>query len=677
MCPGVAPASSRPAKLRSVRRSRPPLARSRRPVFLRRRPAARAALAGALAAAALTASGADGGREATPSLSPYEQRLAYQRAVFAIRHGRSGEFRRERAKLRGYALQPYLAYHDAQRRLGSLSAKRAADVRAALADTPLAALFHRSWLNAQVRRGRWDVYLAHYEPSEDAAARCNHLRALYRSGKRTEALDQVRPLWIAPTSQPKACDPLFEAWIGAGRLDQEAVWARLERALDANEVSLARYLLRFFNAANAAAGKLYYDVHTRPRRVRSLTRFRNDANGRRALRHGLLRYAKQRAPEALALWRDGAAKMAYSDAERRYIEEGLIAAVAESGQAPSQGPSGFAPENTLRIAEALVWHGQWGPAAAWIQALPADIGAKPRWRYWLGEALRRTGAEAASREQLLAIAGLRTYYGFLAAEALGQTPALNTVEPRLDEAGRAALLGTPAVRRMTELYAVGDRVNARREWRYAAASLPAAQQRDLVKWTAAIGWREQAIFGAREGEATDLLDIRFPTPHIDIFRRHAFQTNLPIHFLYAIARQESAFNPRAVSSAGARGLMQLMPRTARHIADRVRLARPSSDALLIPEVNVRLAAHHLARLMRRYNGNRALVAAAYNAGEQRVARWLKDADGVATSVWTERIPFRETRDYVKAVIAFAQVYARLAGETPPVLAPHERTVEAS
>ena len=635
------------------------------------------ALRGALVGAVLIGASAAGGQDPPANLSAYEQRLAYQRAVSAIRHGRNGEFRREQAKLRDYALHPYLVYYDARRRLASLTAKRAGGVRAALADTPLAQRFHRSWLNAQARRGRWDVYLAHYEPSEDAAARCNHLRALYRSGKRAEALDQVRPLWIAPTSQPKTCDPLFEAWIGAGRLDQGAVWARLEAALDANEVSLARYLLRFFDAANSAASKLYYDVHVRPRLVRSLARFRDDENGRRALRHGLLRYARRRAPEALALWQGAAGKRAFGDAERRYIDEALIAAVAESGQAPTQGPSGFAPENTLRIAQALIRHSQWAMAATWIQALPADIAAKPRWRFWLGEALRRTGAEAAGREQLLAIAGLRTYYGFLAAEALGQTPALNAVEPRLGEADREALLRVPAVRRMTELHAVGDRVNARREWRRAAAALSPAQQRSLVEWTAAIGWGEQAIFGAREGEMANLLAIRFPTPHIDIFRRHAFQTELPVHFLHAIARQESAFNPRAVSSAGARGLMQLMPSTARHIAKRVRLARPSSDGLLIPEVNVRLAAHHIARLMRRYKGNRAVVAAAYNAGEHRVARWLKNADGMATSVWTERIPFRETRDYVKAVIAFAQVYAQLAGETPPVLALHERTIDAS
>ena len=644
----------------------------------RTRPARRAAGAAALFLAAVGAAPTTDAAATTDSAEPstYEQRLAYQRAVYAIRTGRSSEFRREQARLKDYALHPYLVYHDAMRRISSLNAQRARQVRSALADTPLAPIFYRGWLRAQARRGRWDRYLANYEPSDDAAARCNHLRALYRSGKRAEALDQVRDLWVAPQSQPKTCDPLFEVWIASGRLDQEAVWARLALALDAREVTLARYLLRFFNAGNAAAGRLYYDAHVRPRTVRSLSRFKDDDGGRRALRHGLLRYARQDAEGAMALWAEVGPKRGFNNADRNYITERLTVAAAEAGTPPNTAADGFSPESVERIGMAMVWHRQWAAAAMWIQALPPDVAGKPRWQYWLGRALMETDAAEAARGHLETVAGLRTYYGFLAAEELGRTPALNAVEPRRDRQAQESLLAVPAVRRMTELYAVGDLVNARREWRHSLPLLDEAQRRDLVELTADIGWGEQAIFGARDGEMADLIAIRFPRPHENIFRRHAFQSQLPAHFLFAIARQESAFNPRAISSAGARGLMQLMPGTARMVADRVRVKRPSREELLNPDVNVRLATHHLARLMRRYGGNRALVAAAYNAGEQRVARWLKNADGMPTPVWVERIPFRETRDYVKAVIAFAHVYARLAGVQPPVLAAHERTIAA-
>lgn len=608
----------------------------------------------------------------------YEQRLAYRKAVSALRTGRSTEFRRQADKLRNYALHPYLVYYQAQGRLGTLRGKQANELRATLAETPIAERFYRQWLNAQAKRGRWEVYLTHYEISTDPAARCNYLRALYRSGQRAEALSEVRDLWVSAESMPKTCDPLFEVWIERGFLDQQTVWARLTLALDAGEVSLARYLLRFFDRANADTGQLYLKVHTNPRLVRSLSRFPNTEGGRRALRHGLLRYAaRDDAKRALELWRQAQTQYAFPETDAQYIDEGIKAAAAEQGLAPSDDPQTFSDASVERVALALVKQSNWPLAARWIQALPADISAKPRWRYWLGRALMEQGETAAGTRHLAAIAEQRTYYGFLAADAIGVEPLLNAEPPRDDSASQQALLDVPAVQRMTELYAVGDLVNARREWRYALPQLTPPQQRHLVELTARIGWIDQAIFGARDADLNNMVDIRFPMPFLDIYRRYAAETALPVHFLLAVSRQESAFHLVARSDASARGLMQLLPSTARSVADRIGVKRPTTAELFDPHANVRLGAHYLAQLMRRYNGNRALATAAYNAGESRVARWLKDADGLPVTVWIETIPFRETRDYVKAVIAFDCVYSRRLGIPAPVLAEHERIVSRS
>ena len=614
-------------------------------------------------------------RDGAEAMSLYEQRLAYRRAVQALRAGRSAEYRRLAAKLERYPLQPYLVYHAARGRLGNMSARRAGELRAELAATPLAERLFRQWLDAQARRGRWDVYLAHYEASDAAAARCNYLRALYRSGERGAALAQVRDLWVSAESMPKTCDPLFEAWIAAGYLDQDTVWARLTLALDANEVGLARYLLRFFDRADVAHGQLYINVHVQPRNVRQLSRFADNEGGRRALRHGLLRYARRDAAQALALWARARDEFGFAPADRRYIREQLIAASVEQGGVPEDGPMGFSASAIERIAFATVRSEQWDAAALWISALAPDLAAQPRWRYWRGRALIDGGeAVEAGRGHLAAISGLRTYYGFLAAADLGEEPKLNAEPPRHDHAAQRELLRTPAVRRMRELYAVGDFTNARREWRFALTVLNRNQQRHLVELTAAMGWVDQAIFGARDAELGDMVAFRFPLTQIDLYRRYATEVDLPVHLLLAISRQESAFHTSALSTAGARGLMQLMPPTARMVADRIGVARPGREDLAQAHVNVRLGAHHFAALMARYDGNRALAAAAYNAGEGRVRRWRQDAEQMPTQVWIERIPFRETRDYVKGVIAFDCVYSRLLGQPAPVLGAHERFV---
>ena len=632
------------------------------------------AVGAVLCALACNATGDAGGPE--PLLDQdglYDARLDYKRAVAALRAGRSREFRRTAAKLADYPLKIYLDYYQAQGRVSTMGAKRAHELRTEFGESPIGERLYRQWLNAQVRRGRWDVYLANYEPSESAAARCNYVRALYRSGEREPALKQVRDLWVAPESQPKTCDPLFEVWIAGGHLDQDAVWERLALALDANEVSLARYLIRFFDAANADAGRLYYDAHVRPRTVRSLARFPDTDGGRRALRHGLLRYAEDQPETALELWRKAGAEYAFSAADKRYIHEWLTAASADGGVVPGDAPADFSTAAVEHIARALIHHQHWEAAANWLDALPKAMHATPEWRYWLGRALTAAG-DATGREHLTAAAASRNYYGFLAADRIGATPALNALPAHNDLNAERGLLAIPMVRRMVELHAVGDLVNARREWRYAAATLDERQQRLLVELTDRIGWIEQAIFGARDAELLDMVHFRFPTPYLSIYRRHATNVNLPVTLLLAVSRQESAFNPKAVSVAGARGLMQLMPSTARQIANRIRIGTPSNRDLVDPDANVRLASHHLAALMARYKGHRALVAAAYNAGEHRVKRWVRGAEGMPTDVWIERIPFRETRDYVKGVIAFNHIYDRLLGETPSVLAAHERQI---
>ena len=355
------------------------------------------------------------------------------------------------------------------------------------------------------------------------------------------------------------------------------------------------------------------------------------------------------------------------------MREWLIAASAGAGNAPGDDPAEFSSAAVEQIASAMVDHQHWHQVARWVAALPAGLRATPEWRYWLGRALTETG-EATGREHLVAAAAVRNYYGFLAADRLGATPALNAIPARDDLAAERALLAVPAVRRMVELHAVDDLVNARREWRYAVTTLAPAQQRLLVELTARIGWIEQAIFGARDAELLDMVQFRFPMPFLSIYRRHAANVNLPVSLLLAVSRQEERIQPQSGVPRRRARLMQMLPSTAKDVAKRVRVSAPSNQGLLDPDANVRLASHHLAALMARHDRHRALVAAAYNAGEHRLQRWLRDTEGMPTDVWIERIPFRETRDYVKGIIAFNHIYDRLLGESRPVLADHERLI---
>ena len=605
----------------------------------------------------------------------YAKRMAYRRASFAARTGRRSEYRQALTDLADYPLLPYLVFYDARRRISGVNTARAQELRAQFAGSPLEDRFFQHWMDTQAGHGRWKTYLANYEPTYNVVARCQYLRALVVTGKREEAYEQVPGLWLSAQSQPDECDPVFESWIRADRLDQETAWTRLLMALDENEVTLARYLLRFFDRANASAARLTYDVHVRPSLVRSLSRFANHELGRRSLAHGLARYAKRDAEQALSVWRKARESYDFDTHQSQLLQGRLMAEAANAGLIPEDGPTGYPPALLERVAEGLVRHRNWSAAIGWITAMPTDLAAQGRWRYWLGRALIDSGeAEAAGRDHLAAIAGWSTFYGLLAAQDLGRDAAFTPRPAANDHAARRDLVSVPAVRRMVELFAVGDTVNAVREWRYALKTLPENRHQHLVELTLALGWIDQAIAGAWEAGLKDLVAVRFPTPYLGLYQRSAFEANLPPGLLLAISRRESAFNPRARSPAGARGLMQLMPATARLVADRIRDQRPSTDDLYLPATNIRLGAHHLAKLMDRYGRNRALVAAAYNAGEGRVARWRDGTSGMATPVWIERIPFRETRDYVKNVLFYDYVYRQKVGEPGTVLYGHEQVI---
>jgi Tat protein secretion system quality control protein TatD with DNase activity len=194
------------------------------------------------------------------------------------------------------------------------------------------------------------------------------------------------------------------------------------------------------------------------------------------------------------------------------------------------------------------------------------------------------------------------------------------------------------MQRLIELYALGDRSDARREWAKLLPNLDLSQRAAAAYLIADIGWIDLSIMAANAAELRDDLSLRFPSPFTSTFVKESRATAVPISFLYGVARQESAFGPAARSSAGALGLMQLMPATAAATARNAGEPIPLAASLFDPVVNVHIASRHLAELIERYDGNRVLVAAAYNAGSHRVDRWLRDRPARPADIWIETIP---------------------------------------
>ena len=296
-----------------------------------------------------------------------------------------------------------------------------------------------------------------------------------------------------------------------------------------------------------------------------------------------------------------------------------------------------------------------------------------RGAFWLARSAEAMGDDARARAWYEKAARHWTsFYGRLAAEALGRTP----IPPReaiaeVSPVARASFERRPVVEATRRL----ARVGATRPLHYfvrhllATATTP-AETASVTALAAELGRADIGVIAAKYAIRNGLVlaDAGYPLLTIAGAVPDREQS-----LTLAIARQESQFDPAAVSRVGALGLMQLMPATARRIAQRLGLPYARERLLSEPEYNLRLGRQHLADLLARFEGSAVLALAAYNAGANTVEHWIRTygdpRDFSADPVdWIELIPYGETRDYVERVLEAAPIYAsRLDNRAPRTL----------
>jgi soluble lytic murein transglycosylase len=314
-------------------------------------------------------------------------------------------------------------------------------------------------------------------------------------------------------------------------------------------------------------------------------------------------------------------------------------------------------------------------AAAALAGTPISLA---RTAYWQGRAAEALGAEEEARRYYeRAAAHSIAYYGQLAHARLG-TRAIALRETSNDAAGRESFKQLTAARAIPLLYRIGAPELAIPLYAELGQRLTDAGHLDAIG-DLAFEHRDSkglVTIGKAAVQRGLPLDLHaYPTIGIPAFEPVGGRVDKAM--VYAIARQESLFDPRAQSHAGARGLMQLMPATAKRTAQRFKVGFDLDKLLDDPSYNAKLGAAHLGELLEDWKGSLILVFASYNAGGGNVKKWI-DAYGDPRSPhvdwidWVERIPFSETRNYVQRVMENLQVYRhRLGGDRSALLTESE------
>jgi len=515
------------------------------------------------------------------------------------------------------------------------------------------------------------LYEPHYADSDDAVLDCFAAEALLATGRKPEARRLATKLWLTGSSQEKVCDPVFAEMRKRGWLTEDLLEERYALAIGAREFSLARYIARSLDEDRVADANRWILASSNPSAFLRSASAEPDSRGYRQQ----VAYATQRLAvrQPAAAWREWqrleshfrfdesteltVARTVALRATRRQVE-GLDELLASL-------PPGAVDTDVLTWqARVGLGANDWPAVLAAIDRFDSETAKEPEWRYWRAVALEQLGRPAEAMLGFSVLARERNYYGFLAADAVGVDYAIETVDISADEAVLARLAARPQLLRAGELFRAGLDGRARSEWDEATRNLPNAEKIQAVLLAERWNWPSRAISLAARTGSYDSLESRYPLPHRELFDASAAGAGIPVSWAYGVARSESLFMRDIRSSAGAIGLMQLMPATGRRTASELKIPYRGLVTLTDPESNIRMGSRYLAKMKARFDGHPAVATAAYNAGPSRVSRWLPESGDVDARVWVETIPFRETRDYVRRVLTADVIFEwRLTGKT--------------
>jgi soluble lytic murein transglycosylase len=611
------------------------------------------------------------------------ERQKYAQAQKALNAKNKVEYHRLVKQLQNYPLLPYLEYQELTDRLITLPTKEVERFFKRYPDSFLSERLTHRWLRTLAQRERWADYQKFYDNRlTDPELACLSLRARLALGDKT-ALNEVAPLWNIDKTQSKACDPIFADWRKAGFMTPDLIWARHLKAVKANNNGMASYLSNLLPAADRPHALLLQQVNVNPRLLKQTSKFSKQSPKMKAvILHGLEKLARTNAKEALSLWNIYDAQQLFNDEDRADIKYQIaLRLLYQNHEVDAERLAASIP-NLTRV-DLLEWllreslrKQDWKQVNIWLARLPEDARKTERWRYWQARTMEELGVAEANGEAPIdmykSIAPNRSFYGFLAADKTGVNYHLLDRPMAFTPEQVKTMENHQGILRAREFFARGEIGAANREFFHTARRMPLEQMvlagRLAEKW----GWYRHGIQVMADAQYWDDLEVRFPIVYQEHVTKAAKQTSVNPLLIFAVTRQESAFVHDAKSPAGAVGLMQLLPSTAKQTAQKNGLNFNPRD-LITPEKNIALGSRYLNHLLDVFGGNRILAAAAYNAGPSRVKKWLnKDQNAqLPYDVWIEAIPYKETRGYVQNILSYSVIYAYRLGQETSFVTPAE------
>lgn len=568
--------------------------------------------------------------------------------------------------LGSHVLYPYIAAWQLRSRLDQASIQDIQGFFARHGDTLAGQRLRGDWLKQLGKNRAWDIFEREYAgfALEDLEVSCYALQARLARGDLT-ALQEARPLWFQGAAQPESCAPLFDTLVSRGHVTEEDVWARVRLTLESGNASFVKLLMAYLPPAKRIPNRELDSAARNPQRYLERRPLPLKTRADRELAMFATWRVAQQLP-AVAANRLESYERALPPEDRAYVWAQVATAGAMQHRAESlawfnrAGEAGLTDRHLAWRARAALRIGNWQTALAAIDAMSEEA-PQPAWRYWKARSLLALGRTPEANAVLAPLSAEHNFYGQLAHEELGpgMAPIPSLYRPTADEIQEAER--NPGIQRALKFYQLGLRYEGALEWRWASRGFDDRALLAAAEVARRNGWYERAIDTAERTQSLHDFALRFPTPYREIVSGYAQALALDEAWVYGLVRQESRFVADARSTAGAQGLMQLMPGTARQVARQLRLTGFERHDVISVDTNINLGTYHLRQLLDELDNQPILASAGYNAGVRRAREWRAQRS-LEGAVYAENIPFTETRDYVRKVMNNTMQYARLFGQ---------------
>jgi len=586
------------------------------------------------------------------------EKLAYK--------SRSAQYQALYNQLHYYPLQPYLDQRRLLHKMRLSDAKEISQFLENYQGTPLDWPLRKKWLNYLAKKKQGALFLEVFQPTSNAKLTCHQLNFSLQSGlAESVVLPQVTRLWVVGKSQDKACDSLFERWQKAGYRTNDVVWQRISLAADGGKHTLIPYLTKLLPSEQQYLGSLWHKVRRDPSVVSKLKYFPNNSiRETEILTYGLKRLIWHYPDTAIRSYNKAKLKFSFSQEQQQQISEKFALALSAKNHHAAQLwldklDFNLLSKNMLqwRLSQALKKE-DWQRLIVELKQLPKEYKDDLKWKYWYARALIATDVDKRGEFLLQQLANERHYYGFLAASYLKKPVNLQDKPLEFTLVEKRKVINYPAAKRAFEFHSIGRYRQARSEWNYLLTQLNNREKLIVAKVANENQWFDRTIFTLANVGYLDDIDLRFPKAFDKEINHYSTAQKIAPSWAFAIARRESSFMQDAHSPVGAKGLMQLMPNTAKNL----KKGTINNNYLLNAKNNIQLGTKYLKILLDKSKGNQVLATAAYNAGPYRVRTWTNNIKSVPADVWIETIPYKETRNYVKSVLAYQEIYQHKPGQ---------------